>query len=83
MPVLWAVSGSVVQRRTPARQLGIPATGSGDDRHAEPAARLGYARPATQLGRGTRDALTFELDQSVEAGQHDATSRAAISEDMG
>ena len=40
VPVLWAVSRSVVQRRAPAQQPGIPAAGSGDDRHAKLAARL-------------------------------------------
>ena len=97
VPVLWAVSRSVVQRRTPARQLGIPATGSGDDCRAKSAALLGHAPPATQLGREASNALTFELDQSTGAGkcevvdiechsrgaQNDATSRAANSEDMG
>ena len=32
-------------------------------------ATLRYATPATQLGRGTRNALTFQLDQSTGAGQ--------------
>ena len=60
-----------LQRRTSTQQPGIPAAGPGDDRHAKLAARLRYAPPATQLGRGTRDALTFDLDHSTGAGQDD------------
>ena len=54
-----------LQRDPPTWQPGIPAAGPGDDHHAKAAARLRYAPPATQLGRGTRDALTFDLDQST------------------
>ena len=36
-------------------------------RLAKLAARLRYAPPATQLGRQTRNALTFDLDQSTGA----------------
>ena len=57
-----------LQRDPPTRQPGIPAARPGDDHHAKLAARLRYAPPATQLGRGTRDALTFDLDQSTGAG---------------
>ena len=58
-----------LQFRTPTWQPGIPTAGPGDDRHAKLAARLRYAPPATQLGRQTRNALTFDLDQSTGAGQ--------------
>ena len=59
VPVLWAVSRSVVQRRTPAQQPGIPTASPGDDRHAKLAARLRCAPPAAQLGRQTRNALVM------------------------
>jgi hypothetical protein len=39
-----------------------------DGRLAKLAARLRYAPSAPQLGRGTRDALAFDLDQSTGAG---------------
>ena len=77
MPVLWAVSRSVVQRRAPAQQPGIPAAGPGDDRHAKLAARLRYAPPANQLGRKTIYALTFEVDQSPGAGHRRAFGNLA------
>ena len=52
----------------PHSSPGIPAAGTRDDRHAKLAARLRYAPPATQLGRETGNALTFDLDQSTGAG---------------
>ena len=58
-----------LQRDPPTWQPGIPAAGSGDDHHAKLAARLRYAPPVTQLGRETRNALTFDLDHSTGAGQ--------------
>ena len=54
-------------------EWGIPAAGPGDDHHAKLAARLRYAPAATQLGRETRNALTFNLGQSTGAGQKVAT----------
>ena len=69
-PVSAYSAGSVVaSHRYPYSSGTVPATGSGDDHHAKLAARLRYTPPATQLGRGTRSALTFNLDQSPEAGQ--------------
>ena len=59
-----------LQRDPPTWQPGIPAAGPGDDHHAKLAARLRYAPPATQLGRETRNALTFNLDQSTGAGHN-------------
>ena len=56
--------------RTPTQQPGIAAAGPGDGRLAKLAARLRYAPPATQLGRETSYALTFQPDQSTGAGQH-------------
>ncbi len=41
----------------------------GNDRYAKLAARLRYAPPAIQLGGETADALTFEPDHPVGAGQ--------------
>ena len=63
--------------RSHTERPGIPATGPGDDHHAKLAARLRYATPATQLGRETRVALTFELDQSTGAGQEDVDLEVA------
>ena len=60
----------------PTWQPRIPAAGPGDDRHAKLAARLRYAPPATQLGRETRNALTFNLDQSTGAGQFSTVNLA-------
>ena len=57
-----------LQRLAPAQQPGIPAAGTRDDRHAKLGARLRYAPPATQLGRGTCNALTFDLHRSLGAG---------------
>ena len=59
----------LLPRRRPAQQPGIPAAGPGDGRLAKRAARLRYAPPTTQLGRGTGKALTFDLDRSLGAGQ--------------
>ena len=53
----------------PHGSLGYRPPAPEDDHHAKLAARLRYAPPATQLGRKTRNALTFETDQSVGAGQ--------------
>ena len=58
-----------LQRDPPTWQPGIPAAGPRDDCLAKLAARLRYAPPATQLGRGSRNALTFNLDESPGAGQ--------------
>ena len=58
-----------LQRHTPTQQPGIPAAGPGSDRHAKLAARLRSALPAIQLGRETVNALTFEPDHPMGAGQ--------------
>ena len=64
-----------LQRDPPTWQPGIPAAGSGGDRHAKLAARLRYAPPAIRLGRQTANALTFNLDQSLGAGHGTFASR--------
>ena len=58
-----------LQRHPPPWQLGIPAAGPGNDRHAKLAARLRYAPPAPQLGGETVNALTFKRDRSTGAGR--------------
>ena len=58
-----------LQRNPPTWKPRIPVAGPGDGRLAKLAARLWSAAPATQRGRQTRNALTFDLDQSTGAGQ--------------
>ena len=67
-----------LQRDPPTWQPGIPAAGTRDDRHAKLAARLRYAPPATQLGRETSYALTFDLDRSLGAGHSNQAITVAI-----
>ena len=68
-PSLGTVSRSVVQRRTPTQQPGIPAAGPGNDGRAKLAALLRYAPSVIQLGRETSNSETFEPAQSTGADQ--------------